>query len=399
MKQAIKALIKDASKDFSVKLVGNDVWCKLCGAIATSFGTTDFNKSCNQYPLPRSDVAVQYHRCSRCELIFTNFFDDWTQSDFSELIYNSDYIKVDPDYVGTRAEATAMMMSTLLQRGKETLSLLDFGSGEGLFAEHMRSHGFLEVASYDPFSNPVKPRKKYDIVTAFEVIEHSTDPAGTFRTLLDYTADGGFIFVGQSMQPPNISEIGVNWWYIAPRNGHVSFYSHRTIRDYATQEGLMYRSSGGDFILHRPALSAGALAIFDNMPNAVGTIELRAPKIAPLGDGEWHDVEVTGDNEYRWTRHSEVNFGVFCLKDDLLFVDIPFFMEIDENFSSQCFARIGEKLVNLIPRDGKLSGFVDGSQLASREAVRISLLTPVTSSPKSRGLNEDDRKLGLAIPI
>ena len=135
------------------------VSCKICGSDAYFFDVVDFNKSCSQsdiYPFEVSGIPVWYFRCRICGFLFTQFFDDWTPQDFARFVYNKDYIKVDGDYAGARPERCAAAVARRLVRFPY-LRILDFGSGSGLLANHLRSHGFAHVSSYDPFSSPSRP--------------------------------------------------------------------------------------------------------------------------------------------------------------------------------------------------------------------------------------------------
>ena len=128
--------------------------CKICGAAAPFFDVVDFNKvagETNYYLFRPSGVHVNYHRCGECGFLFTNFFDDWPPNDFRRFVYNADYGSVDSEYSGSRPRRTAERMANLL-RGLEHLRLLDYGAGNGLFAQCMTEHGFVHVDGFDPFS-------------------------------------------------------------------------------------------------------------------------------------------------------------------------------------------------------------------------------------------------------
>ena len=67
----------------------------------------------------------------------------------------------------------------------------------------------------------------------------------------NFTASNGAVFVGQTVQPANIEEIKGAWWYLAPRNGHVSTYSDFTFFVIDKKLGLLYRRNyrlGGNFV-------------------------------------------------------------------------------------------------------------------------------------------------------
>ena len=76
--------------------------CKCCGGNSELFGVVDFNKNCEirrKSPLPLSGIPIYYHRCTRCAFIFTAAFDDFTNQQFLDVIYNEQYALVDPEYL------------------------------------------------------------------------------------------------------------------------------------------------------------------------------------------------------------------------------------------------------------------------------------------------------------
>jgi len=62
---------------------------------------------------------------------------------------------------------------------KERVRGVDFGGGTGLLGTLMCERGFPEYETYDPyFGRSGVPRGRCNLVTAFEVMEHSRDPLG-----------------------------------------------------------------------------------------------------------------------------------------------------------------------------------------------------------------------------
>ena len=98
-------------------------------------------------------------------------------------------------------------------------------------AESLRVAGFAQVETYDPFVRhySAKPHGRFDCLVSFEVLEHSTNPSGTIADMLDFLTDAGFIFLSTLLQPSDIDRVGLNWWYAAPRNAHVSLYSSESL--------------------------------------------------------------------------------------------------------------------------------------------------------------------------
>jgi hypothetical protein len=50
-----------------------------------------------------------------------------------------------------------------------------------------------------------------------------------FEVLVDLLTPSGVVLFSTLVQPPELDGIGMSWWYIAPRNGHVSLFSERAL--------------------------------------------------------------------------------------------------------------------------------------------------------------------------
>lgn len=218
--------------------------CKICGNDAPLFGVVDFNKSCEDHKggqLPLSGQAVYYRRCSSCEFLFTDFFDDWSNGDFSQHIYNSDYIKVDPEYLKDRPLRMADALRELFAHQKSTLTLLDYGGGNGVLADTLRKkNGFAIAKAYDPFvaKHATPPNRKFKLISCFETVEHTPDPFKTAKEMVSFLDDEAMILYSTLVQPQDIEKIGVAWWYVAPRNGHVSMHSAKSLAHMWNSLGL-----------------------------------------------------------------------------------------------------------------------------------------------------------------
>jgi 2-polyprenyl-6-hydroxyphenyl methylase/3-demethylubiquinone-9 3-methyltransferase len=191
-----------------------------------------------------SGIPIYYYRCPECEFIFTTAFDHFSKQDFSEFVYNSDYILVDPDYEEVRPRALARMLGQLFTVARPA-RILDYGGGKGHLAELLHAAGYPRVDVYDPFisEHAVRPRERYECILCFEVVEHSPIPIATFTEMSELLDDPGIIIFSTTLQPADIAAQGVNWWYLAPRNGHVSLYSGATLHKMALRLGLQVRSA------------------------------------------------------------------------------------------------------------------------------------------------------------
>jgi tetratricopeptide (TPR) repeat protein len=221
--------------------------CKLCGTASSAIGVVDFNRSCEdarQAPLPRSGRRVTYHRCPGCALVFTGDFDRWGSDEFRRHIYNDGYARVDPDYAVERPAGSAAFIASLFGEACRDMDVLDYGGGNGALAGLLcRDHG-MRAVSYDPFdpASQGMPTRRFPLVTCFEVLEHSPDPRATIRAIAGLVQDGGFVLFSTLVQPDDFDRQGMTWWYVAPRNGHVTLFSKQALAAAWAEAGFEIRS-------------------------------------------------------------------------------------------------------------------------------------------------------------
>lgn len=375
--------------------------CKICGQDTKLFDIVDFNKWCSDrpYDFGEAGVQVKYFRCNNCRFIFTDFIDDWSASEIAEHIYNDDYILVDPGYREARPLDQAKEMAKLLD-GCQGLHILDYGSGSGNFSKNMKEFGFASVASYDPFSSPIRPDGLFDLVTAFEVVEHSPNPVQTFAEMRDFTAADGAVLVGQTVQPANIEEIRGAWWYLAPRNGHVSTYGDFTFSVIAKKLGLLYRRHyhlGGIFAFTRGSLPAALATAMARIGPNFSVCILGAPDGEVRAFDPWDKLEPWHDGvRFRWTGRDNVVWDRCNLEAGVNRIEVPFVMEIAEGFARRCWLSVsGRELPTTV--DGK--SVVAEVSLPTRGVYTVSLRTPPPLSPRQMGRGPDPRSLGLAVAV
>ena len=168
----------------------------------------------------------------------------------AEKIYNAEYVAADPDFVHARPRYFAGILQDIIGPVKGTVTALDFGGGKGLLAALMREAGFPDFASYDPFfGGTVAAVSHYDLVTAFEVMEHTRDPIGTFREVSGLLRPDGALLSPTLLQPPRLD---ATWWYMAPRNGHASLHSRRNLQTVARLLDMAFLSiSDGLHLFYR----------------------------------------------------------------------------------------------------------------------------------------------------
>jgi 2-polyprenyl-6-hydroxyphenyl methylase/3-demethylubiquinone-9 3-methyltransferase len=216
--------------------------CKICGGRADLFGITDLNKNCEQYRqevLPLSGVPIYYHRCSVCDFVFTTAFDSFTHEDFAKHIYNDEYHLVDPEFSGHRPQECANYLLEMFPNQRPA-NVLDYGGGDGSLGQALRTAGFTDVTVYDPFvpKNAQRPQGTFDLITCFEVLEHTPQPLQTLRDIVSMLRTPGLIVFSTVLRAGPALQQGINWWYIAPRNGHISIFSPQSLHRLMSACGL-----------------------------------------------------------------------------------------------------------------------------------------------------------------
>jgi len=213
--------------------------CKCCGKLAKPIGTVDFNKSCidctGEKPFPPSGEEVPYWMCSACGFVFSNYMDKWSHEQFTERIYNTDYVRADPPLPGrlevplrdTPSYQKGRYIAAFFPNAQRELRILDYGAGgnPGPTGCALAEAGFT-VVSYDPFrAQTALPEGRFDLIVAIEVFEHVTDLRRLGSFMQERLARDGLLWIQTLLHPfPPLQNV-LDSWYIAPRNGHVSIFT------------------------------------------------------------------------------------------------------------------------------------------------------------------------------
>jgi SAM-dependent methyltransferase len=367
--------------------VAVSVPCKICGNPAAFFDVVDFNKCAGFYAFGPAGLPVNWHRCDECGFLFTSFFDDWTDEDFRRFIYNEDYRLVDPEYEAARPVMVAEHLAQFLgdQQGAR---ILDYGAGSGLFASRMKELGFADVEGYDPFSMPKMPAGQFDIVTCTEVIEHIPSPLAAVRDMRSLLKEHGCIILGETLQPTDIGALRGNWWYVAPRNGHVSTFADRTLAEVGKRLGLIFHRGSGHHVLRTP--DAGALAeVAQRFGPAMSCFRLRAPAEEPAVG--FHALELEAGRRFRWSAAEALVWQVAVPHGPrrLVQVTVPYMHESRRGFAAGCRIALGNKSASMSVRESTI--VAEAGDIAPGPML-VTMRTPELSEPPY-----DPRHLGLAV--
>ncbi len=203
--------------------------CKLCGGLSRIVFGLPHNKKAG-HPIPSEPDDCWYYQCDECNFLFTPALDLANHTE----IYDDTYWKnQDPDWYGRVSQTFRLvaMANEMLKERLDQLEILDFGCGVGAFLELGRKDLTLHVWGTD--INPPRVGKdwfledlgerKFDVITACEVIEHLPNPRAVFAKIRQHLKSPGvFAFQTGQWDP---KELGRDWWYLGPHNGHISLYS------------------------------------------------------------------------------------------------------------------------------------------------------------------------------
>ena len=192
----------------------------------------------------------EYYKCERCG--FLQIFDHpWLNESYSSAITSLDIglLRRNIEY-GPRVK---VLIDHLITR--EYNKYLDYGGGYGLFVRLMRDRGF-DFYRYDMYCENIFANSfdynvkdshdgRFDLLTAFEVFEHISNPIEELKLMLDLSEN---IFFSTELQPKG--ENIENWSYLLPEIGqHISFYSCSSLQYLAKKFGFNFYTDGKYFHL------------------------------------------------------------------------------------------------------------------------------------------------------
>jgi Methyltransferase domain len=173
---------------------------------------------------------VSYYRCQKCGSLQTEY-PYWLAESYADA-----QASIDPG--SARRVLDSYILVEMVARIFACRKLLDFGGNTGFLCRLLRDRGY-DAFTFDRYVTSIyaphflgRPSEPHDLVSAFEVMEHFTNPAidldQLFRARPRIVLATTELFSGQSAA----------WWYLAPREGqHVFFYSANAARFIADQYG------------------------------------------------------------------------------------------------------------------------------------------------------------------
>lgn len=202
-------------------------------------------------PLCKGDDVEPYHQdnkreyllCNTCHLVFVSpLF--WLNAEQEKAEY--DLHQNDVNDQGYRKFLSRIVdpMHHIVGKGKG----LDFGCGPGPALSKMFEELGYDMDIYDPFyfADNAVFNKKYDFITATEVIEHVSEPAVFIPLLLKMIKAGGWI--GLMTKLVFDKEAFAKWHYKNDQT-HICFFSKKTFEYISEIYCLELTFIGDDVIL------------------------------------------------------------------------------------------------------------------------------------------------------
>ncbi|GEM_PF-626498 len=205
---SLAQIIKDPS-------IHEDHICAICGNVMQfSFAKTIMGK-----------YDISYFYCPHCEHLQTEK-PYWLAEAYQSALSDSD-----TGLVQRNGHNRKLVGATLALLFPEKSNVLEYAGGYGLLTRMLRDAG-AECFWYDKYATNTFARhfeddgkRRYDLVLAFEALEHFEDPMAEFESIF---SRGDSLLFSEELLPDRCPD---QWWYLCTEHGqHIQFYSLKTLQ-------------------------------------------------------------------------------------------------------------------------------------------------------------------------
>lgn len=193
--------------------------------------------------------AVEYLRCQRCGLIFL------PRPHWLEEAYASPIARADTGLLRRCRKLSHLTTAVIRSEGLRQGTFLDWAGGYGTLTQLMRDRGY-DYWHHDDYTSAIFARDfvddasgQYDLVTAFEVVEHLADPVHELAAISRRTD----LLLCSTLLLPEPPPLIDEWWYYGVEAGqHVTFHTLESLQVLATRLDYRLASNGRDWhLFHR----------------------------------------------------------------------------------------------------------------------------------------------------
>jgi len=197
--------------------------------------------------------AGDFYNCVDCDFVF---------KDLDSLSINLDeyYANLTDDYYDSLQENRRVLehnkMLGIINQNKLNGNVLDIGCGTGGFLDSLDSKQW-EKWGIDPalftgkilkeknikpintgFLNAELPKKYFDVVTMFDVMEHIYEPKKYIKKIKEILKDDGIILLATPNVSSLMAKISGKHWRHYSAIGHITFYSPKILKQILEEEGF-----------------------------------------------------------------------------------------------------------------------------------------------------------------
>jgi len=209
----------------------NSCICRLCGKKAPYV----FNsKILGKY-------RVSYYKCEKCGLLQTE------KPFWLKEAYTSAIIEADTGLLSRNVILSKIASSVIYFLFDKNRKHLDYAGGYGVLTRLMRDSGF-DYYWTDPMAENLfakgfeaRLKDKYQVITAFEFLEHLEKPLDELKKIADIYKPEAFLFSTRLYTEP----INKKWWYFVFHSGqHIAFYNMNSLEYIAKKLNMRLYSNG-----------------------------------------------------------------------------------------------------------------------------------------------------------
>ncbi len=192
---------------------------------------------------------INYFRCKDTGFIQT---EDpyWLEESYSSAI-----TKLDVGLVYRNEKLRNNTIPLINKHFNPNGKFLDYAGGYGLFTRMMRDKGYdfyhtdaycvnLFAEFFEIKGLPID--SKFELITAFEVLEHLPNPMNEIKLMLQHSEN---LLFTTELQPEGIKGIE-DWWYFIPETGqHISLFTKKSLQYIAKELGYYFYTNDLDIHL------------------------------------------------------------------------------------------------------------------------------------------------------